>query len=343
MLRMYALFLLFFIHSICRGQSLQVENLVFEGGGLRGIAYIGALQQLEEFGIVKQIHRVGGNSAGAIMALMVSLGYTADEIYVILSKVKPWKMKNGHFLFMGLRYSLSHHYGWYNSRKINHLLEKIIADKTGNADISFAELTASGYKELSVMSTCVTKQKAMVLSAKNYPNMKVKDAVLISCSVPIVYQAVFVDSVGKIYTHQNKQGNLDIFIDGLITGNYPISMFDGLQIEAPNKVIRIPNYKTLGIQITSEKQMQNDNLGNGLLDWQVTGFGDYMKALVCYIFESLNRQTMTCADWERTISLPTLGIGPQLKKLSPEKTIELIRAGKEFTRKYLEEREGNIL
>tara|TARA_Y100000815_G_scaffold226384_1_gene214278 strand:+ start:231 stop:413 length:183 start_codon:yes stop_codon:yes gene_type:complete len=42
------------------------RNLVFEGGGVKGIAYSGALAVLEERGILPQIRRVGGASAGAI-------------------------------------------------------------------------------------------------------------------------------------------------------------------------------------------------------------------------------------------------------------------------------------
>ena len=42
------------------------RNLVFDGGGVKGIAYSGALAVLEERGILPQIRRVGGASTGAI-------------------------------------------------------------------------------------------------------------------------------------------------------------------------------------------------------------------------------------------------------------------------------------
>ena len=53
------------------------ENLVFEGAGIRGIAYSGAIAELEQHGLLKNIKRVGGTSAGAITALLLCLGYTA--------------------------------------------------------------------------------------------------------------------------------------------------------------------------------------------------------------------------------------------------------------------------
>ena len=51
-----------------------------EGGGVRGLAYAGVFSVLEEKGILQQIENVGGSSAGAIAGMLVSIGYSADEI-----------------------------------------------------------------------------------------------------------------------------------------------------------------------------------------------------------------------------------------------------------------------
>lgn len=53
--------------------NYQFENLVFEGGGVKGIAYGGALELLEAKGIMPQIKQTSGASAGAIAALLVGL------------------------------------------------------------------------------------------------------------------------------------------------------------------------------------------------------------------------------------------------------------------------------
>ena len=42
---------------------IQFRNLVFEGGGVKGIAYIGAMQILSQRGLLDDITRVGGASA----------------------------------------------------------------------------------------------------------------------------------------------------------------------------------------------------------------------------------------------------------------------------------------
>ncbi|KFO67772.1 phospholipase, partial [Smithella sp. SCADC] len=49
------------------------RNLVFKGGGVRGIAYLGALQYLYEHNYMQHVERVAGTSAGAITALATAL------------------------------------------------------------------------------------------------------------------------------------------------------------------------------------------------------------------------------------------------------------------------------
>ena len=59
--------------------AYHFKNLVFEGGGVKGIAYVGALEVLDKEGILKNIKRVAGTSAGAMVAVLVGLNYTATE------------------------------------------------------------------------------------------------------------------------------------------------------------------------------------------------------------------------------------------------------------------------
>ena len=55
------------------------RNLVFEGSGIRGIAFAGAIQEFERQNMIYTVQRVSGTSAGAITALLLSLGYSAAE------------------------------------------------------------------------------------------------------------------------------------------------------------------------------------------------------------------------------------------------------------------------
>ncbi len=81
----------------------DVRYLAFEGGGGKGIAYIGALQALEELGILSYIKKevngqtsirlnpnkilgVSGTSAGSMSALLVACCYTPEELREIFSQ-----------------------------------------------------------------------------------------------------------------------------------------------------------------------------------------------------------------------------------------------------------------
>jgi len=52
---------------------------IFEGGGAKGLAHVGALRALQKAGLVPA--GVAGTSAGAIFAALVAVGYTPDEIF----------------------------------------------------------------------------------------------------------------------------------------------------------------------------------------------------------------------------------------------------------------------
>ena len=60
-------------------------DLVFEGGGLKGIALVGAFSVLEKQGYEPQ--NMAGASAGAIVATLLAAGYTAAELREIIGEL----------------------------------------------------------------------------------------------------------------------------------------------------------------------------------------------------------------------------------------------------------------
>ena len=62
------------------------KNLVFEGGGVKGIAYGGALEALDKKGVLSNITRVAGTSAGAINATLLALDYSSAEVSKIIAE-----------------------------------------------------------------------------------------------------------------------------------------------------------------------------------------------------------------------------------------------------------------
>jgi predicted acylesterase/phospholipase RssA len=73
-------------------QLSQIENLIFQGGGVKGIAYLGAIKVLCDENAAShiklaKIKRVGGASAGAITALLVALNHNYQELQGILTEL----------------------------------------------------------------------------------------------------------------------------------------------------------------------------------------------------------------------------------------------------------------
>src|SRR5215208_4324135 len=132
------------------------KNLVFEGGGVKGIAYGGALEVLEHSQITPQIERVAGTSAGAITATMVSLGYTASEFIEIMMNLDFSKLEDGSDIGGPVR--LIEHYGWFKGDYFLNLMQNYIEQKAGSARATFGDLKKNGFKELYVFGTDLSRQ-----------------------------------------------------------------------------------------------------------------------------------------------------------------------------------------
>lgn len=314
-------------------QIPKYENIVFEGAGIMGLAYSGVIKQLEEYDMIKDFEKIGGTSAGAITATMLTLGYESNEILEIISATKFQKFNDKGFVGLS---RLAKKYGWFKGEKFTEWISEIIYTKTGNKEITFKELDEIGFKKLYITATSMNRQKLLVFSVENYPNMKVKDAVRCSMSIPLYFEAVFIDSIGTVYKKQNENNSLDLVVDGGIIGNYPIFLFDSSYVDDNNNLIRIPNKKTLGVRIDSKTQVEKNNIDQSLVHYEINNIIEYLTAFYALLEESLNRSTMSKQDWERTISVSNAGISPKIKKLSKKEKDSLTSSGEFYTRNFLE-------
>src|SRR5690349_15044696 len=110
-------------------QTKPVKNLVFEAAGIRGIAYCGAIQEMESKKLMNNIQKVGGTSSGAIMALVVSLGYSGEEIEKLIGETNFRKFNDGNFLVFGGVNRMKNYFGWYRGKKLANWLGKIVEQK----------------------------------------------------------------------------------------------------------------------------------------------------------------------------------------------------------------------
>ncbi|MDH5399342.1 MAG: patatin-like phospholipase family protein [Cyclobacteriaceae bacterium] len=321
--RLFLILVVFIFENHLQLCAQPYHNLVFEGAGIKGLAYAGAIAALEERQLMEGITHVAGTSAGAITALALALGYEGKEIEALIYNTKFQKFNDGRFFFVGGISRMNRKYGWYRGDKFVGWLEEMINAKTGNPDITFREMEQAGYRKLYVTGTSLNRQTLMVFSHETYPDMKVKDAVRISMSVPLYYRAVFIDSTGTIV--QKPGEGVDIMVDGGITGNFPINVFDRQSGKSGDRIV---NHETLGLRIDVEDQINYDMDGKGLSPYAIDGFKDYIGAFYKYVIENLNRGILSEEDWQRTISISSADIGPKVKRLSKAQKDLLIANGR---------------
>ena len=301
------------------------ENIVFEGAGVRGIAYVGAIKEMESRNMLSSISKTGGTSAGAIAALTLALGYNPNEIEHIIYDTKIQRFNDGRFFFAGGIARINKNYGWYRGDAFTRWLEKIIEGKTGNPNITFRELHERNFRDLYVTGTSLNHQKLIVFSYENYPHMKVKDAVRISMSIPLWFEAVTIDSIGRVVNKRTNPKYFDIMVDGGLTGEFPIFMFDSLAKDNN----RIANIKTIGCRIDAPDQIVFDQTQSGLAPFEIKKFRNYIGAFYSYVIESMNRSQLTSADWQRSVSISSGNIGPKIRRLSIAEKNMLIKNGQE--------------
>lgn len=327
--------------GIGRSQTVKYRNLVMEGAGVKGFAYAGAIQVLDSMGILKDIQRVAGTSVGAIQGALVAVGYFSNEIIELTSHIPLKQFNDGAWMLAGGISRLRKQFGWYKGEKIAKWIEDLIEAKTGNGQITFAELHAQsiekGYKDLYITGTDLTYQMLRVFSYENYPNMRICDAVRISLSIPLYYRAVLMDDEGKIYDRPDGKQLLHVMVDGGVLSNYPLFLFDStryINSHIPIAGSFTENPETLGLLMEIPEQIQYNTQQSGIYPFAIYSMNDYFKALYHTLIDKANPEVTHPNSLRRTIAINNLNMSGRVRKL-PKKTImALVENGRAGARKF---------
>lgn len=337
------------------------KNLVFEGGGVKGIAYVGALEVLNEEGILQNIERVAGTSAGAMVAVLVGLGYTAEEMKDVL-----WNIKFRNFLdkSWGLIRNtgrLIEDYGWYKGEFFRDLMAGYIKAKTGDGEVTFKDIEkmrqeGKPFRDIYLIGADLSTGLSKVFSAATTPDVKVADAARISMSIPLIFAAV-----------KGIKGDDHIYVDGGLLENYAIKVFDRKdyvvdEVNARkteyykkiNKKLKSKNIITLerDINDVNEFVYNKETLGfrldanediNLFLDpnakpktKKIDDIISYTTALVTTLIDFQNNVHLHSDDWQRTVYIDTLGVSSLDFDISDSKKQKLVDSGISHTKAYLE-------
>lgn len=203
---------------LVRERKPNIENIVLCGGGAKIFAHIGVWKALNEAKICPE--KFAGSSAGAIMALMCYLGYTAAEIEALFKHFKHEHLVHFDININGISeaHSLKTALDYAIAYKLDQIVSKYQIPYP-HGTITFATLEEIRQKcpgcgigkELVVTATNKRQGKTRYFSYFRSPNFEVSEAVKTSASFPVVYRSTLIDG---------EEHN-----DGGILNNFPTEAF----------------------------------------------------------------------------------------------------------------------
>ena len=196
----------------------MIVDGVFSGGGMKGFAYVGAIQVLEERGI--KFKRVAGTSAGAILATFIAAGFKAKELEQIFDELDLTTLLDPPKIMVNIPFLK-----WLNLYKRNglyrgKLLEKWFQQKLATKGIyCFGDLPKGTLK---LVASDLTNGKILVLpdDLKNYgidcDRFPISRALRMSCGLPFFSEPVYLKS----------SKNDCVVVDGGVLSNFPLWIYD---------------------------------------------------------------------------------------------------------------------
>lgn len=322
------------------------RNLVFEGGGVKGIAYVGAMELLKEKGIFSNIRRVGGTSAGAINATLFALGFSIPEQNTILKKLDFNNFMDDSWGIVRDTERLITRFGWYKGEFFYEWVSGLIKEKLGDPNATFENLREAGKPDLYVYGTNLSTHFGEVFSYEHTPTARIADAVRISMSIPLFFAAF-------------RNARNDVYVDGGLLNNYPVKLFDRDKYidpanrekmavktdyyekenkhflkKRPTSSPYVYNRETLGLRLDSKQEIAVFRYGSVPKRHEIDDFFDYIKALMTTILESQGNSHLHSDDWQRTIYIDTLGVGTTDFDLSDAMKKKLRESGRQCTEAY---------
>ncbi len=328
--------------------AYHFQNLVFEGGGVKGIAYVGAMELLEQKAILKQIRRVGGTSAGAINAALFALGFSNAETLKILKQMNFNNFLDDSWGYARDTKRLIEDFGWYRGDFFHQWISEKISRKLGTPHATFRDLKEAGRPDLFVYGTNLSTRFGEVFSREHTPSIRIADAVRISMSIPLFFAAF-------------RNARKDVYVDGGLLNNFPIKLFDREKYLSgpatrknsvkrpyydeenarflknhPNSSPYIYNKETLGFRLDSKQEIGIFRDGAEPPHVRFDDFFDYIKALVGTIIDAQGNTHMHGDDWHRTIYIDTLGVGTTDFDIDEATKNRLRQSGKAGAKQYFD-------
>jgi NTE family protein len=299
---------------------------VFSGGGIKGLAFAGALAGAKEAGYTRW-HKLAGTSAGAITAMALAVGYDAETLRASLDAFDFASIADyGSPLHaLGAVRNLIFHdsivEGDALTRWIRELLEHAPLQGVG-PETTFGELRRlRGEGELIVVGTDLAhgrmvefpRQLALYLDPHSREpidpdSFEVYRAVRVSAGYPYFFPPVR----GLLDSHTGKEG---VFVDGGVTSAFPVFVFDRPE----------PAHPTWGFHLHGGRDASETEAGYraiGGLEWPV----EMLEAILDTSMNALDTFTLQRFA-SRVVPIPTGEVSTLNFNLSAQEKAYLYDSG----------------
>jgi NTE family protein len=294
---------------------------VFSGGGIKALAFAGALKAAAEAGYTEW-HEVAGTSAGAITAMSLAVGYDADGIRQRLEAFDFAKIADyGGPLGIGRVENLIARDALTHGKALLRFIEQLLKEAPQPAT-KFGELDG----RLRVIGTDLNHNRMVVfpddvplyvdsdakpLDPDEFP---IAEAVRISAGYPYFFPPLKLRD-----GHTGKQGML---VDGGVVSAYPVFLFDSPE----------PQHPTWGFRLfggSSAERPSFDAIGGA--GWPV----DMLKAILDTSINALDTLELK-AFGNRSIAIPTGDVSTLNFALSPEQKTFLYDSGYQAAKAFFD-------
>lgn len=283
---------------------------VFSGGGIKGFAFLGALQVLEKGNY--QFRRVAGTSAGSIVAAFIAAGYTAKEMEMLFNELNlkslldPRKLAKKIPFFKWI--NLYFQGGLYKGKELEKWLSKKLAAK---GIYTFDDLPKDSLK---LVTSDLTNGRMIVIPDDlkdygiNWKKFSVAKALRMSCGIPFFFEPI------KI-----KNGKREFyFVDGGVLSNFPVWIFDNKKKERP----------ILGLKLSQPyEEMKPHDIKNGLT---------LFESLFSTMSSAHDRRYVSKKHVKNIIFIPIEDYSATQFNIDEETKQKLMEIGKNQTEKFLE-------
>lgn len=288
----------------------KVKNLAFEGGGVKGYAYVSAFETLLQYVPFGQLKRFAGSSAGAIFAFLVVIGHDPSDLKRIMVNLNLRELRGRSFILKRLLHAVTR-LGLFSTKRFHRWLADRLEDKLYRRDITFQELYQCTGRKLYVTGSNVEGRSVTIFGPETTPTYSVIQAVVHSMSFPFYFQP---------------KGSL---VDGGLGMNYPIKLFDQYA----------PKEETLGFRVDSSEEIKvnHDGWNNQevkLKTGKIGRFISFVGGILNFLVDMLNKTHLDQDDYRRTVFIDTKHVKTLDFNLSEEDQALLLQQGYRGMEKY---------